>query len=192
MGLRLSRVSGTWWRIDDIHPDQWDWTSFPEPRHRFDPASGRFRVRYAANQPAAAARERFASRMLTEADGRRWLIALTGDLTVLSLTHQANLDALHLDDRVNTGRLLAPRRGDDLLAVGQHLADAVHDWWAPSPPPIRYRTRSVPRARSLAFTAGIDLVPVAARPLSEATPLVAGLVARHGFTVPDQWLRPET
>jgi hypothetical protein len=27
-GLRLSRPSSLWWRIDNVHPDEWDWAPF--------------------------------------------------------------------------------------------------------------------------------------------------------------------
>jgi hypothetical protein len=61
---------------------------------RFDPLSGRFQVRYAANLPAAAARERFPARSITDADGDLWLVALDPLPPALHLTRQANLDAL--------------------------------------------------------------------------------------------------
>ncbi len=110
--------------------------------------------------------------------------------SALHLTHQANLDALGLDDRVNTGRLDRPLPGgsDPLLAVCQNLSDAVYDWWDGSPPPLVYRTRSVPRARSMAFTDACTWQRVRSRRLREATALLVDLVAFHGFDVPPAWL----
>jgi hypothetical protein len=78
------------------------------PRSRFDPLSGRFRVRYAANLPAAAARERFPSRILTERDGDLWPVHLNLSGPALALSGQANLVALGLDDRVSTGGSTPP------------------------------------------------------------------------------------
>lgn len=52
---------GRWWRFDGSDPRIWAWTPFPEPLHRFDPLSGRFRVRYAASSLAGAVMERFGS-----------------------------------------------------------------------------------------------------------------------------------
>lgn len=183
-------MRGQWWRIDADHPADWRWDGFPAPRHRFDPTSGRFRVRYAANQTVAAARERFPARLLTESDGDLYLVSIEIDAAVLPLTRQENLDGLAIDDRVNTGRLDRPGPGGDpLLDVCQELADAVFDWWKGSPPPLVYRTRSSPNARSVAFTESASVSVLNARPLREAGRLHAQLVGRHGFTVPVAWLR---
>jgi hypothetical protein len=106
------------------------------------------------------------------------------------LTHQATLDALGLDDRINTARLDHPGPdGDPLLDTSQHLADATWDWWHPNPPAIVYRTRTTPAARSIAFTQHAELRPVRTRPLADAAALLATLITRHGFTVPTDWLR---
>ena len=158
---------------------------------RFDPPSGRFRVRYAANRPAAAARERFPERAITEADGDLWLVALEALPAALHLTRQGNLDALGLDDRVSTGRLDVDRRTDPdpLLALCGELADRVYDWWGGRPPPLVYRTRTMPaEGRSVAFADTVPHRVVAARPLRQATALHASLVLHAGFTVPDGWL----
>jgi hypothetical protein len=163
---------------------------FPTARHRFDPPSGRFRVRYAANRPAVAARERFPARLISEADGDLWLIELTGMPSALHLTHQANLDALGLDDRVSTGRLDLDRTTDPdpLLETCGHLAEAVYDWWHAHPPPLVYRARTTPGGRSIAFTQTVSARVARARRLREATALHAHLVLRAGFTLPDSWL----
>jgi hypothetical protein len=159
---------------------------------RFDPISGRFRVRYAANRAAGAARERFPARMLSEADGELWLICLGAMPAGLRLTHQATLDALGLDDRVSTGRIdVGGRpRPDPLLETCGRLADAVYDWWDGRPPPLVYRTRTMPEVgRTIAFTEWTSPRVVSAGQLRDATALHAYLVLGAGFTVPESWLR---
>lgn len=111
--------------------------------------------------------------------------------SALHLTHQANLDALRLDDRVSTGRILLTRSADPdpLLDICGRLADAVYDWWGHQPPPLVYRSRTTPSAgRSIAFTQATSPRIVIARRLPDATALHAHLVLRAGFTVPRDWL----
>lgn len=189
-GLRLRPAAGPFWRIDSDHPDRWSWRPYPTPRHRFDPLSGRFRVRYAANRAAVAARERFPTRSLDEADGDLWLVRLDGRPSALHLTHQVNLETLGLDDRISTGRIdpASRRDPDPLLDLSGRLADAVWDWWEGLPPPIVYRARTVPTGRSLVLTETTDLEVTVARPLREAAALHQHLVLRAGFTVPEGWL----
>lgn len=176
--------------MDTDHPTRWEWEGFARAAHRFDPLSGRFRVRYAANDPVAALRERFPARHITSAAASLQLVRLVAPDAALHLTHQDNLDALGLDDRVNTGRSDTPLPGgsDPLLAVGQELADAVYTWWHQAPPPIVYRTRMMPAARSLAFTASCSWQAVTAGQLRDATSLLVALVTGHGFDVPDSGL----
>jgi hypothetical protein len=110
----------------------------------------------------------------------------------LHLTHQVNLDALGLDDRVSTGRITVESRSDPdpLLETCGRLADAVYDWWAGRPPPLVYRTRSAPeRGRSIAFAHGAMPPVLSVGRLRDATRLHAFLVLRAGFTVPEGWLR---
>lgn len=178
-----------WWRIDGTAPTGWTWDGFAAARHRFDPSTGRFRVRYAASTPVAAARERFPDRTITAADGYLHLVTLTAHPSALHLTRQVNLDALGLDDRISTGRLDTPGpTGDPLVATCQQLADLAYDWWQGEPPPIVYRTRSVPRARSLAFSSNIPWDQTDSAPLRNATALLAQLALHHGFIIPDPWL----
>lgn len=174
-----------------MHPSRWDWDPHRQPIGRFDPLTGRFRVRYAANRAAVAARERFSARTLTEADGELWLVALTGFPSALHLTRQANLDALDLDDRVSTGRLGGTARTDPdpLLETCGALADALFDWWAGRPPPLVYRSRTMPEAgRNLAFGAWAAPRVLGAGRLRTARALHVHLVLRGGFTVPPEWL----
>ncbi len=173
-----------------MDPDGWSWEPFPTAHHRFDPPSGRFRVRYAATAPAAAARERFPGRMITEADGGLHLVRLDGAPSALHLTRRGNLDALGVDDRLSTGRLDDPGvHGDPLLTTAQQLSDSVYDWWNEAPPSLVYRTRSTPSARTMAFGHTVAWDGTHARLLRDAAGLLARLVTHHGFTVPDQWLR---
>lgn len=184
--MRTRPVEGRWWRIEADPPERWTWDGFEQPRNRFDPASGRFRVRYTARTPVTAARERFPHRRMHETDGDLWVVPLDGPVRVLALTHQDTLDALALDDRASTGRIGAD--DDPLLEVCWHLSDAVHDWFAPRQPAILYRSRRLPSSRNLAFTETSDLRSGTAHPLREATALLTVLVARHGFAVPTGWL----
>jgi hypothetical protein len=181
---------GAWWRLDYSHPDDWQCAPFTTPRHRFDPLSGRFRVRYAASRAAVAARERFRGRVITEADGDLWLVRLGGMPLSLHLTHQANLDALGIDDRVSTGRLAGDRdeHADALLDKCGRLIDALYDWWSGQPPPIVYRARTTPVGRSIAFTSAAEAEVHDVGRLRDATALHAHLVLRAGFTVPNEWL----
>ncbi len=147
-------------------------------------------MRYAANDPVAAARERFPSLRIGPAAGSLQLVKLTDPPSALHLTHQRNLDALGLDDRINTGRLdgVLGAGGDPLLDLCQQLSDAVHDWWDGAPPPIVYRARRMPAARSVAFTEHVTWGAMRSRPLQEATALLVELVTHHGFDVPSAWL----
>ncbi len=130
------------------------------------------------------------TRTITERDGEAWLVELAGMPSSLRLTRQAVLDALGLDDRISTGRIdVSGRRDPDpLLDASGRLMDAVYDWWDGHPPPLIYRTRSMPDARSIAFTESAGARIVRARPLREASALHAHLVLRAGFTVPGDWL----
>lgn len=147
-------------------------------------------MRYAANDPLAAARERFPARRIGPSAATLRVVRLEAPPVALHLTHQANLDALGLDDRVNAGRLdqPLPGHGDPLLTVSQQLSDAVYDWWDGVPPPIVYRTRTVPTARSMAFTRSCTWSSATARRLRDANSLLVTLVNHHGFDAPETWL----
>lgn len=145
-------------------------------------------MRYAANDPVAAACERFPARRLADAHGSLVLVRLDAPPPGLHLTHQRNLDALGLDDRISTGRLDVRSAGDALLGAAHEPSDRIWDWWDQAPPPLLYRTRSVPSARSIAFGEHVSWASVAGRPLRDARALLVALVIRHGFDVPDAWL----
>jgi hypothetical protein len=130
--------------------------------------------------------------MLTDADGELWLVRLESMPSGLRLTRQTTLDALSLDDRVSTGRIDVGgrRRPDPLLDTCGRLADAVYDWWDGRPPPLVYRTRTMPEVgRTIAFTEWTSPRVVSAGRLRDATALHAYLVLGAGFTVPESWLR---
>ncbi|CAN5552081.1 hypothetical protein BH23ACT6_BH23ACT6_24560 [soil metagenome] len=78
--------------------------------------------------------------------------------------------------------------GDPLLTVSQQLTDAIYDWWDATPPPIVYRTRSMPAARSIAFTELSAWNQVSSGNLRDARALLVSLVTHHGFDVPQTWL----
>jgi hypothetical protein len=119
-------------------------------------------------------------------------VALDSMPSSFHLTHQSNLDVLGLDDRASTGRLKVGGRADPdpLHEICGSLADALYDWWDKSPPPLVYRTRSMPGAgRTIAFTQSIFVNVVSVGRLRDATALHVYLVLRAGFTVPEAWLR---
>jgi hypothetical protein len=102
--------------------------------------SGAFRVRYAGDAQRVAMRERFddEGRIVSTEHLRLHLVQLTGDVRVLDLRHDRNLDALGLDDQINTSR--APAVWD----ACQRLVDHVHDWYGDRCDGIVYRSRTTP------------------------------------------------
>lgn len=192
VGLRTRRSRLPWYRIDATHPDRWGWDAFDQPRHRFDPASGRFRVRYAASTARGAARERFPERRMSAADGALWMVRLDGDLRLLDLGSEATLDRLGIDDRISTSRLprvRTPTTPDPFLDTCGRLADLTRDWWAGDVPAIRFRSRTTPAtSRHLAFCTSAAWSDVSARPLRESTDLLVSLAVGDGFAFPSAWL----
>ena len=94
------------WRIDAQPPYEWTWEGFPEPRHRFDPADGGFRTRYASTRFYGAARERYldTGRYVPAGHADHHVVELvaTRPFRVLDLRNEAKLDRLGLDDRIST------------------------------------------------------------------------------------------
>jgi len=153
-GLRRPpAVNVTLTRVDTTDPAIWSWNGFPQPYHRFDPLSGRFRIRYAGWTPRAALRERFPERRIPDADADLRLVTLRGRVRTLDLTSEPVLDALGLDDRISTGRLPQVRTGarrDPFLDACGQLTDLVANWWN-DVHAIRYRSRTTPSQTNVAF-----------------------------------------
>ncbi|MFN2487383.1 MAG: hypothetical protein ABR609_12395 [Acidimicrobiia bacterium] len=139
------------------------------------------------------ARERFLARSITEFEGELWLVRLDGVTRALHLTHQANLDALGVDERISTERINTDWLGersdpDPLLDTCGQLADAVYNWWDEKPPALVYRARTIPSGRNLAFCASVGVEAVQVDLLRNAAALHAYLLLQAGFIVPDRWL----
>ncbi|MBV9659926.1 MAG: RES family NAD+ phosphorylase [Acidimicrobiales bacterium] len=179
---RTLRTGAVWWRIDAQATEEWSWTGFSEPRNRFDPESGGFRVRYAGTSLAGAARERY------EATGRYIPVDHAGHhlvrlqarrpVTVLDLRTDRNLDALGLDDRVSTGR------EPQVWQACHRLVDAARHWWSDaSLDGLVYRCRTTPSgSTNLAFFS-LDPFQASSRRLDECPAELADLVLRSGFTI---------
>jgi RES domain len=181
-GLRRRRIpAGTEvWRVDGTEPSAWTWEGFPEPRYRFDPASGAFRTRYAASTCVGAFRERYrATGQVIPADhATHHLVRLTAarHLRVLDLRTERNLDALNVDDQISTGQ------HRDVWDTCHRLADAARLWWNDLDA-IVYRSRTTPETSfNLAFFAA-DAFAVESWALADRADVLTDLVLRHGFTV---------
>ena len=169
-----------WHRLDWSAPSRWSWAAFTSPRHRFDSATGQFRVRYAASSARVAMRERFDAqgRVVPATDLRLHLVQLTGTVRVLDLRLDRNLDALGLDDQVSTSR--AP----DQWAAGQELADLALGWFGERCDGIVYRSRTSPqRAANMAFFRHAPLQARSLGRLGQQDGLLAACVLSDGFTV---------
>ena len=182
VGLRRERFDAgiALWRIDDTAPDAWTWDGFPAPRHRFDPASGAFRARYAGRSLVGAARERYRdSGLLIPADHashRVVRLLAARPVRVFDLRRERNLDVLGVDDQINTGQHPA------VWDTCHRLADAARTWWQDLDA-IVYRSRTRPETSvNVAFFAA-DAFTVESWTLSARTDLLVELVLRHGFTV---------
>jgi hypothetical protein len=182
-GLRRRSIPAgvEWWRLDNTAPNTWTWGGFPTPRYRFDPASGLFRVRYAAQSLHGAARERYldAGRFIPADHASHRLVRLvsTRALRVLDLRTEANLTALDVDDRVNTSH-------DPIVWDACHrLTDSVQSWWPADIDGIVYRSRTTPQTSlSLAFFSLGGLQPTSWA-LSTRTADLDELILNHDFTV---------
>ena len=182
VGLRSRRVgAGTeLWRIDADDPGRWTWKGFPNPRYRFDPASGAFRTRYAGARMVGAFRERYrATGLVIPADhATHHLVRLvaTRPLRILDLRTEKNLDALDVDDQISTGQ------HPDVWETCHRLADAARQWWKDLDA-IVYRSRTTP-AHSANFAFFTDKAfAIESWTLTERTDMLIDLVLRHGFTV---------
>ena len=181
-GLRRRTVStgSEWWRIESQDADSWEWSGFPEPRNRFDPASGDFRTRYAADTLHGAARERYTGtgRYIPADHAGEHLVQLraTRPLRVLDLRTESNLDALGVDDRINTGKEEA------VLIACHRLADLCRLWWSDLDG-LLYRSRTTPESSANLAFFGSEPFEMTSRRLDGCTAELDELVLRHEFTV---------
>jgi hypothetical protein len=179
-GLRPSAVRQSWYRLDSDPPRNWSWRAFPAPRNRFDSAAGAFRVRYAGDEQRVAMRERFdeSRRIVRATQLQLHLVELTGTLQVVDLRRDRVLDALGLDDQINTSR--AP----GVWAACHRLADLVHEWFGERCAGIVYRSRTTPqRSANLAFFRHAPLRARDLGPLADHPDLLIECVAAEGFTI---------
>jgi hypothetical protein len=181
-GLRSRRVnSGTeFWRLEATAPANWTWKGFPEPRYRFDPESGAFRTRYAATDVVGAFRERYrATGLVIPSDhAGHYLIRLvaTRQLRVLDLRTERNLDALRVDDQINTGQQA------EVWTTCHRLADAARRWW-PDLDAIVFRSRTTPTtSTNFAFFASGPF-DIQSWTLATRTAILNDLVLHNHFTV---------
>jgi hypothetical protein len=182
VGLRRRRVDvGTEiWRVDATEPAAWTWEGFPDPRYRFDPASGAFRTRYAGRRLLGAFRERYrATGLLIPTDhATHYLVRLVAarHLRVLDLRTEYNLDVLRIDDQISTGQHA------EVWNTCHRLADATRRWWTELDA-IVYRSRTTPTtSANFAFFTS-DAFAVESWVLEDRADILTDLVLRHRFTV---------
>jgi hypothetical protein len=166
--------------VDATDPAAWTWDGFPEPRYRFDPASGAFRTRYAGASLAGAFRERYrATGLVIPADhAAHHLVRLVAarHLRVLDLRTERNLDALRVDDQISTGQ------HPDVWDTCHRLADAVRRWWSDLDAVV-YRSRTTPETSgNFAFFTD-DAFAIESWRLEDRIDILTDLVLRHGFTM---------
>lgn len=185
-GLSLLGLPGgsTFWRLDTQPPDRWSWEGFPSPRHRFDPADGSFRTRYASTRFYGAARERYldSGRYIPAAHADHHVVSLvaTRPFRVLDLRNERKLDLLDLDDRISTSH--EPK----VWEAAHLLAQRAHGWWDRIDG-IVYRARTTPSSTSNLAIWSIDGCTTAARRLRDCTEELDDLVLRRDFTVDFDW-----
>ncbi len=170
----------TWFRLDTADPRDWDWDPFPTARYRFDSASGKHRVRYAAWSARGAMRERFdhVRRWVTAAELDLHLVELTGRVRVLDVRTEATLDALGFDDQVSTSR------SPQVWGTCQLLTDRVVDWFGDRVDGLVYRSRTTPqRSANLAFFGSAALQARSLGRLRDHEDLLVACIASDGFTV---------
>lgn len=125
-------------------------------------------------------RERFdrEQRVLPKSARTLRLVELTGSVHVVDLRRDRTLDALGLDDQINTGR--AP----GVWAACQLLVDLIHDWFGERCDGIAYRSRTTPeRSANLAFFAHAPLAVSDLGPLGDQQDLLVDCVSVDGFTI---------
>lgn len=128
--------------VDGSLPTAWEWTGFLEPRYHFDPRSGTSRTRYAgATLAVPSESDTRSTGLVIPADHRtHHLVRLVpaGNLRVLDLRTEKNLDVLQVDDQISTGH------HPDVWAACHRLVDAAGRWWTDidATPTGRARRRS--------------------------------------------------
>ncbi|HTY31268.1 RES domain-containing protein [Mycobacterium sp.] len=182
VGLRRRHVTvGTEiWRVDATQPAVWTWKGFPDPRYRFDPASGAFRTRYGGSKLVGAFRERYrATGLVIPTDhATHHLVRLVAAryLRVLDLRTERNLDVLGVDDQISTGQHA------QVWDTCHRLADAARRWWDQLDA-IVYRSRTTPTtSTNFAFFAN-NAFAIESWPLADRTDILTDLVLRNGFTI---------
>ena len=169
-----------WSRVDTDPPERWSWRAYPRPRSRFDSADGAFRVRYAGDERRVAMRERFdgSKRIIRSGQLQLRLVELSGTLDVIDLRRDRTLDALGLDDQINTSR------SPEVWTACHRLADLVHDWFGERCHGIVYRSRTTPeRSANLAFFAHAPLQARDLGPLCEQRDLLVECATADGFAI---------
>jgi hypothetical protein len=182
VGLRRRRVNvGTEvWRVDATEPAVWTWEGFPDPRYRFDPASGAFRTRYGGSNLVGAFRERYRATGLVipsdHATHRLVRLVAARHLHVLDLRTERNLDVLGVDDQISTGQHA------QVWDTCHRLADAARRWWDQLDA-IVYRSRTTPTTSANFAFFTHDAFAIESWPLADRTDILTDLVLRNGFTV---------
>jgi len=179
-GIRLSTLRHAWFRLDREPPETWSWHPYAAPRSRFDSPTATCRVRYAGDAKRVAMRERFdeSRRVVTAAQLRLHLVELSGTIRVVDLRRDGTLDALGLDDQINTSR--AP----GVWAACHRLADLVHEWFGERCDGIVYRARTTPQSSAnLAFFAHAPLTAASLGTLIEQPDLLARSLVSDGFAI---------
>jgi hypothetical protein len=176
----------TFWRIDAQPPDRWTWEGFTTPHHRFDPADGSFRTRYASTRFYGAARERYldTGRYIPSSHADHHVVSLvaTQPFRVLDLRNEQKLDLLGLDDRISTSH--EPK----VWEAAHLLAQRARGWWERIDG-IAYRARTTPSSTSNLAIWSIEGCAVSARPLRACAHELDDLVLRRDFTVDFDWGR---
>jgi RES domain len=172
-------MTGPFYRLDSHVFTTWGWEAFADPRYRFDSATGRCRVRYAATSDEGAARERYrdTDSFIPNDHAEHYLVTLAGTLSVLDLRDEATLDALAFDDQISTGR------ASPWWECAHRLTDTVVGWWGPAVHGIAYRSRTTPSTSTNVAFLRHAFGEATSTPLHECADFLDRLVVGRGFTV---------
>jgi hypothetical protein len=103
-------------------------------------------------------------------------LRVTRTLRVLDLRSESNLDALGVDDRINTGK------EEPVLGACHRLADCCRLWWSDLDGLI-YRSRTTPESSANLAFFGSEAFGITSRRLDSCTAELDDLILRHEFTV---------